>query len=210
MIQIILVRHGQTAFNATEVFRGRLNVDLDPTGERQAQQVAGFLASRRLAAVYSSPLLRAARTAQAIAERQALHAQAVPELTDMDLGGWQGLSSREASERYPTVYRQWLESPHLARIPGAESLDRVRDRAWRFTERMLSGQEGAVALVSHRVVLKLLICTMLGLDTSRFWHVRLDTCGVTTFRREHGRFVLVEHNNTCFTGAPEQAGQADF
>jgi broad specificity phosphatase PhoE len=211
MTEIILVRHGQTALNAAEVFRGRLDVDLDETGARQAEQVAGFLAGRRLEAVYSSPLLRAVRTARAIGSRQErLGVLTVPELTDMDLGEWQGLSSGEARERYPEVYGHWLESPHLARIPGAESLDEVRQRSWRFIEGLIPRHEGAAALVSHRVVSKVLICAMLGLDNSHFWNIRQDTCGVTTFRREEGRFVLVEHNNTSFMGPEERTGLSDF
>ena len=58
--------------------------------------------------------------------------------------------------------------------------------------------EGTIALVSHRVIHKVMICALLGLDNSRFWNIRLDTCGVTTFTHEDKGFVLVHHNDTSF------------
>jgi broad specificity phosphatase PhoE len=70
--------------------------------------------------------------------------------------------------------------------------------------------EGTVALVSHRVVGKVLICALLGLDNSHFWNIRLDTCGITTFLYEKNRFTLAQHNDTSFLRPLGKAALGDF
>jgi len=70
--------------------------------------------------------------------------------------------------------------------------------------------EGSVVLVSHRVVNKVLICALLGLDNSHFWNVRQDTCGITIFTYENGRFILTRHNDTSFLRRLSKAALSDF
>ena len=106
MTEIILVRHGQTAWNATEVFRGRLDIGLDETGLRQAEMLGTYLRHRRTEAVYSSPLLRARQTAEAVVRHHPLEVLVHPGLTDMDFGGWQGLSHDEVKRRFPETYQE--------------------------------------------------------------------------------------------------------
>ena len=70
--------------------------------------------------------------------------------------------------------------------------------------------EGVVILVSHRVVNKVLICALLGLDNSHFWNIRQDTCGITTFTYENRRFILTKHNDTSFLKPIGKAPLSDF
>jgi broad specificity phosphatase PhoE len=86
----------------------------------------------------------------------------------------------------------------LAQIPQGESLEDVRKRALDLVRKVINRDQGIVILVSHRVVNKVLICAMLGLENSRFWDIRVDTCSITTFVFENGRFILVRHNDTSF------------
>jgi len=75
---------------------------------------------------------------------------------------------------------------------------------------VIARHKGTVVLVSHRVVNKVLICALLGLDDSHFWNIRQDMCGTTTFIYEDGRFVLTEHNNTAYLQPLKQAPLGDF
>ncbi|RKY00018.1 histidine phosphatase family protein [Candidatus Poribacteria bacterium] len=213
MISIMLIRHGETEWNVKEIFRGRVDIDLSQRGVEQARRLGEYLADERILAIYSSPLKRAVRTAEAIAEHHNLNIRIAPELMDLDFGEWQGLSHEEVKRRYRELYEKWLKSPHLVRMPGGESLEDVRERALRLIDKVtveFGKAEGAVALVSHRVVNKVLICALLGLDNSRFWNVKIDTCGITTFAYEDGRFVLVKHNDTSFLRGLEGGTTADF
>jgi broad specificity phosphatase PhoE len=70
--------------------------------------------------------------------------------------------------------------------------------------------ERSVALVSHRVVNKVLICALLGLDNSHFWNIRQDICGMTTFAYADGRFTLTKHNDTSYLKPLPKATPSDF
>jgi broad specificity phosphatase PhoE len=210
MLEIILARHGETEWNVEEVFRGRVDLELNQTGIKQAELLAEHLSELKIEAVYSSPLKRALKTAEAIARRHQLKVKTSPGLIDCDFGQWQGLPLQEVKDRYQELYRQWAESPQLVKIPGGESLDGVRERALKVVNGVIAKHSGAVVLVSHRVVNKVLICALLGLDNSHFWNIRLDTCGTTTFSHQDGRLVLLKHNDTSYLKPLKKAALADF
>ena len=176
MSRILLVRHGETAWNVEEVFRGRIDIPLNERGLKQAELLGERLSGEDIIAVYSSPLRRALRTAEEVAKHHGLKVEVAEELVDLDYGEWQGLSHGTVREKYKELYEVWLKAPHLVRMPGGESLDDLRKRALGFVERVVErygDREGAVVLVSHRVVNKVLICALLGLDNSHFWKVKI-------------------------------------
>lgn len=210
MTEIILARHGQTAWNKAEVFRGQMDIELDTTGLKQAELLAKYLSHRKLEAVYSSPLQRAAQTAEAIVRHHGLTVKITTGLNDIDFGEWQGLPLDEVSNKYSELYSAWMTTPHRVRFPSGESLDDIRQRAVALVNEVIEKHEGAIVLVSHRVVNKVLICSLLGLDNSHFWNIRLDTCGLTTFEFTDGQFVLTEHNNTSFLEPLKQDRLSDF
>jgi broad specificity phosphatase PhoE len=210
MTELILARHGQTAWNVVEVFRGRSDVDLDETGLRQAELLSDYLHKRRIEAVYSSPLQRALKTARAIASRHKLKVVITQGLNDLKFGEWEGLPVTEVREKYATLHKEWIETPHLVEIPGGERLDDVTGRVLTFVNDVVTRHKGTVVLVSHRVVHKVLILALMGLDNSRFWNVKLDTAAITTFAYENGRWILSEHNNTCYLQPLIQPKLKDF
>jgi broad specificity phosphatase PhoE len=210
MTEIILVRHGETEWNVKEVFRGRTDVELNETGIRQAELLAQYLSNIKIAAVYSSPLKRALKTAEMIATYHNLDVEIAPGLIDFDYGEWQGLSHRQVKNRYKEPYTQWLKNPQQVTMPGGESLNDVSQRAISVVNEIIARYRGAVVLVSHRVVNKVLICALLGLDSSHFWNIRQDTAGMTTFTCEKERFILTGHNNTSYLKALHKAPPSDF
>jgi broad specificity phosphatase PhoE len=210
MTELILARHGQTAWNVEEVFRGQIDVELDQTGIKQAELLAESLSKLKIEAVYSSPLKRALRTAEAVARRHSLKVEVSPGLIDGDFGRWQGLPLREVEDKYKELYEQWVASPQLVKIPGGESLDGVRERALKVVNEVIARHSGKVVLVAHRVVNKVLICALLGLDNSHFWNIRQDVGGTTVFSYENGRFVLIKHNDTSYLRPLKGAELGDF
>jgi broad specificity phosphatase PhoE len=210
MTELILVRHGETEWNVEEVFRGRIDVGLNETGLKQAELLAEYLGGLKIDTVYSSPLKRALKTAEVIARYHKLEVKITPGLIDCDFGQWQGLHLQEVKDRYKELYAEWVNSPHLVKIPDGESLDEVRKRALPLVDEVVAKYKGTVVLVSHRVVNKVLICALLGLDNSRFWNIRQDTCGTTTFAYENGRFTLTKHNDTSYLKPLKKAELGDF
>lgn len=208
MVRIILIRHGQTEWNRIERFRGRVDLPLDDVGLRQAEAVGRRMALEwELAAVYASPLARAVQTAEAIATACDLAVQPLPGVIDIDYGEWQGLSPQEVSERYPELYRAWLAAPQTVHIPGGESLDDVRCRGMAALDEVISGNPGrTIALVSHTVVNRVLLLSILGLDNSRFWSIRQETAAINTIEWEEDVFTLVSLNDTCHLRAGRGMG----
>jgi broad specificity phosphatase PhoE len=200
--RIILVRHGQTAWNigsgAGERFRGRVDLPLDDVGLAQAQAVAERLADRPIVAVYSSPLKRAVETAHPTAQQLGLPVQPLPGIIDIDYGDWQGLSPAEVARAYPDLYGRWLEKPQRVKFPNGESLRQVRLRGMAALKEVAICHEGrTVLLVAHQVVNKVLVCAMLGLDNSHFWRIRQDNACINVFEHRDGVFTAVRINDTC-------------
>lgn len=198
MTRFILVRHGQTEWNRFERFRGRVDIDLDETGLRQAEAVAGQVAQWEVKAIYSSPLKRAMTTAQIIAKRLGLEVQPLEGINDMDFGRWQGLCIAEVREQYPELFDLWRFSPERLKIPEGETLDEVRSRVVACVDEVAAKHDGeTVAVVSHRVVCKVLLCHLLGLDNSHFWQIGQDATAINLFEVWDGRVTLRLINDTC-------------
>lgn len=198
MTRVYLVRHGTTDWNKEEIFRGRLDCKLNETGQAEARALAEYFRDIRLQAIYSSPLSRAMETAQAVAEAKALQVVLHPEFIDIDFGEWQGLPLKEVREKYSELYRLWRERPEAIHFPGGENLARVRARAWEGLQKVIRENPDKTALIlSHRVVTKVLICAVLGLDDSHFWHIKQDTTAVNCIEYNRGFFVTSLINDTC-------------
>jgi len=210
MTEIILARHGETKWNVQEIFRGRIDIALNETGIKQAELLAEYLCHLKIEAIYSSPLKRALKTAEVIASHHKLDIEIAPGLIDLDFGKWQGLPHQEVKDKYKELYAEWISHPDQVKIPAGESLNDVRKRAIGVVNEVTVKHQGTVVLLSHRVVNKVLICALLGLDNSHFWNIRQDTCGITTFNYENERFILTEHNNTSFLKPIQKAPLSDF
>ncbi len=208
MTDIYLVRHGQTAWNKEEIFRGRTDVPLDETGLREAVMAAEYFRGMEVHAIYSSPLSRAWQTAQKISDVVAKEVAPLQAIHDMSFGRWEGRSLREVQKEDGERYRQWQESPHLLKIPGGESLDEVRGRAMAGLDEAINSHPGKTLIfVSHRVINKVLICAILGLDNSHFWQIGQDTTAINLIRYRTGRYVLSLLNESCHLRAIRNTGK---
>ena len=197
-MKLLLIRHGQTRWNREQVFRGGADIPLDRTGMAQARALAGRLHSVKIAAVYSGPLARARTTADLIATAHRLPLTIVPGLDDMRFGVWEGQALAAVERRHPSQYAVWKTAPWKLAIPGGTTLRQVESRSWRAL-RAIVGQHDendTVALVTHRVVLKLLILKLLRIGITGFWRLALDPCSLTVFEQDGSRFILERFNDT--------------
>lgn len=210
-LNLYLVRHGETAWNREEIFRGRMDVPLNAEGRRQARAAAAALRAVPLEAVYASPLRRALDTARAIAGRR-LSVTPLPDLTDMAFGPWEGRALRLVKTEDAARFQTWKLHPERARFPGGESLARVRRRVVRAL-RTLARQHpnGTVALVTHRVVAKLFLLEALGLPNRRFWTIQQDNACVNLIEHRAGRYIVRLLNDTChLRTTPTPVARHDF
>jgi broad specificity phosphatase PhoE len=208
---IYLVRHGQTAWNKEEIFRGRADIPLNEIGRKEALLAGQYLRGVKVDSVYSSPLYRAFETAETIARYQGKEVQTLDGLVDIDFGQWQGVSRKEVRKSYGELYGQWKENPHLVRFPEGESLEDVRKRALgAIHETVGNHATETLVMVSHRVVNKIVICGLLGLDSSHFWEIGQDTCCINILEFEEG-FTLLRLNDTShLVSVEEERVRIDF
>ncbi len=212
MTDIYLVRHGQTAWNKEEIFRGRSDVPLNDTGLREAELAAEFFRGLEIDAVYSSPLLRALETARKIASVVHRDVNPLPGIIDMSFGIWEGQPLVEVKKNDEERYRIWRDKPHLLVLPKGESLDEVRSRSMAALEEVIrSHPEKKVILVSHRVINKVILCSVLGLDNSHFWQIAQDTTAINRVQYREGKYVLSLMNETChLKGYGREGPKKDF
>lgn len=196
---LFLIRHGETAWNSEGVFRGQSDVPLNERGLKQAKATADYLKSVDFTAVYCSPLSRARQTADAICLGKAIKPTPVNDFTDISFGPWEGKSFTELEALYPEAIKTWRENPEKHKLPGAETLSEAMSRSFGQMELLARENQGKnIAIVSHRVILKLLILAALRLDSKGFWKIKQDTCCINMLEFEDKEgFVVFKINETC-------------
>jgi phosphoserine phosphatase len=202
MIRIVLVRHGETAWNEAGKFQGRLDIGLNETGRRQAKLLAKALGDIHLDAIYSSPLSRSFETANEIAGYHSLTVIPADEFNEIDHGSWEGMHLDEVIDQHGALYETWINKPHLAKMPGGEDLDDIRDRSVRrlndILERTADGN--AVLIAAHDATNKVILCHALGLDNSHFWQLKQGNAGISILEYENDAWRLTLLNDTCHLG----------
>lgn len=159
MTEILLIRHGETAWNAIKRLQGHLDIPLNAEGERQAAALGRALQGETLDAVFSSDLQRARQTAKAIAAPRSMAVQIDPGLRERCYGAFEGMLYSEISQRFPQAYAAWQARDIDARFPEgvyvAETLHEFAERAVSTIIRIVSeNQYRRVALVTHGGVLE--------------------------------------------------------
>jgi broad specificity phosphatase PhoE len=190
--EVVLLRHGATAWSATGLHTGRTDVPLTADGERQAALLRPRLASRSVALVLASPLQRALRTAE-IAGLTGIETD--PDLMEWDYGGYEGQTSAEIREKH-SGWVLWRDGviPGDADHPG-ETTAEVGERADRVIARALAAlPDGDVVLVAHGHVLRILAARWLGLAPDAGAYLALDTASFSALGFEHELRVIRRWN----------------
>jgi len=204
---LYLIRHGETDFHVHKRALGRLDVELNGLGRRQAELVAAALRGKGIRAIYSSPLTRCRQTARPLSEELGLEVEVREGLQEIDLGEWDGLPFNRIYEEGGKTFSRWLTAPAEVRIPGGELLGEVRERVLEATAGILAEHsvEEDVAIFSHGGPLRLLLCAALGLDANRIFRLEVDLASISAIKcfgssvEEDAAVAVV--NDTCHLGS---------
>ncbi len=200
-MRIILVRHGETPANRDRLTLGRADPALSELGLRQAEAVAREVAARAPAeAVYTSPLLRARQTADAVGALLGLKPVVLDDLVEMDVGEMEGLTSQELRQRHPEFLAAWWSAAAgEAKMPGGESLADVQARTWRAIEAIRDQHppEASVVAVSHNLALHTILCRALAMPLADFRRFQQDLASFTTLEIRGARMLVTNLNETC-------------
>jgi len=192
---ILLIRHGETAWNAERRLQGHLDIPLNPEGERQAGLLAAALAAAPLDVLVSSDLMRARQTAQAIADLRGMPLRIEPGLRERCYGGFEGLLYSEIEERFPREFAAWqARDVDAALPPGANRGETFRAFFERATGAILAlgaAHPGkTLALVAHGGVLECAYRLARGLPLETPRDFKVFNASVNRFVLEDGKLAL--------------------
>jgi alpha-ribazole phosphatase len=197
-MRLILVRHGETFYNAQRRLTGQSDVPLNPLGERQATALADCLSTEHLDAIVTSDLERARVTAWVIARNHHLPIQEDIDLREMAFGEWEGYTYDEVLARDANLVIQWRDDPATYAPPGGETVAQVRDRCARALNRWQTQYpEASVLWVTHGGLIGVLLCHVLGIDLKRRWQFRHDNASISELHIRGDRVTIARLNETA-------------
>ncbi len=148
--RLYIVRHCQSTGNIAGRFQGRFDAPVSPQGEQQLELLSLRFRNEAIDAVYSSPLTRAYRTAEAINRFHGLPIRVEEGLSEIDVGQLESLLLGEIAVKYPETARAWDETPEACQFPGGESMGQVYERVNGCIDRIIAENQGrTVAVATH-------------------------------------------------------------
>lgn len=215
--RVIIVRHGQSSYNALKMIQGRCDESvLTEEGCADARKVGAALSSLSFDAVYSSPLQRAKQTAEIILSdlQGSPELIAHPKLIEIDLPLWEKLGKSEVKEKYADDYRCWKERPHelCMVIPTPEGSREhfpvlaLYEQAKQFWQEILARHQGGTLLiVAHNGINRCLLASAIGMSPAGYHSIQQSNCGINVlnFAGNWGEPVQLESlNQTAHLGNP--------
>ncbi len=163
--EIILIRHGETEWNSQHRIQGHSNSDLSSVGQAQIQALGQWMKNVPFDLIYSSDSLRAKQTAESITQFSGHELQFDQRLREKNLGVFEGLTSEEARERHPEVFRLFKTAGSKYVIDEGESTQQLQDRALEIVNEIrIKHPEERVLLVTHGGFIRVVMKHSLGLS----------------------------------------------
>jgi probable phosphoglycerate mutase len=198
MLSLYLLRHGETEFSRDDRFCGRIDAPLTDGGREMAARFASAYGALDWRAILTSTRIRAIESATPLALRTGLVVEADARLDEMFYGEWQGLSKGEIAARDGDYYARWEIDPSIG-PPRGESPHEVSARALAAIQELLARHaEGPVLIVSHKALLRILLCQLFGIELRHYRRGLWPVGAVTEVELGAGgpslrRFANVEH-----------------
>jgi broad specificity phosphatase PhoE len=175
MLTLYFLRHGQTSFSKANAFCGAgLNPHLTEDGLRMAELFAKGYADTPWKAIYTSPLKRTLETANPVCSATGLSPQVRDGLKEIGYGQWEGKTTQEVDAEFHDDYIRWTADPAWYPPTGGEAAISIAHRSIQVIEEIQHVyDEGNVLIVSHKATIRIMLCSLLGIDVGRF-RFRLD------------------------------------
>lgn len=197
MTHLFLVRHGQTVWHAENRYAGATEVELDPTGREQAERLGVWAAQAKLTTIWCSPLSRASQTGTPAARATGLDLRIDKRLSELDFGQVEGKTMAEAEQFFPAGIRDFKTDPVAHPMPGGED---PRQAASRFVSALRDVTalcpNGRVLVVAHNTIIRLALCSLLGIPLARYRTVfpSVRNVALTEIRLENESAALLQYN----------------
>lgn len=192
MASLIFLRHGQAQNNVERRLMGRMpNVSLTTQGTAQAEYAAGYISNMGVSRIYSSPIQRAAQTADIVGERLSVRPIHDDRLIEIDMGKFTGMRYRDVEAAEGDVFQRFYSQDADFAAMGVETFESVRSRVRDMVEYVLERHPGEnVVLVTHMDPIKAMLYDVLGLRPDLLSEVIIANASVNVFREQGGRLYL--------------------
>jgi broad specificity phosphatase PhoE len=168
-LKLYLLRHGETTYSQTGGYCGDLDAQLTPEGSQMAEAFALAYRSLPWQAIYVSPMQRTIATAQPLCEAVGLEMQLRDGLKEIRYGKWEGQTVEWVQQHHGEDYRHWLTEPAWNAPTGGETAVAIASRAMPvITEIQGRHPTGNVLVVSHKATIRIILCSLLGIDLGRY------------------------------------------
>lgn len=192
MLELILIRHGETAGNLRPTALGTTDVSLTERGRRQASTLARLLSLETPTAIYTSPLKRALETAEMVAKPHHMMAETMLDLEERHFGIWENMPVDEIRAKYEAEYMAWQADLPGYVIPQGESAQETYDRNVRFIEEIVRRHtEGKVVVVSHLGCIRNMIAYLLGMGIEGAWHFSVENGRICRLRIDENAYAVL-------------------
>ena len=190
-----LVRHGETDWNVNKRAQGSTDTLLNGKGRAQAEFLHKRLATTLFTAAYGSDLSRAVATGVAILRGRNVTLQQLPALREKSYGEWEGISNEDVRERYPDMYKQFLQDSMGFAPPGGENDFDVFTRveaATRQIRETLPDPAGNILVVGHSNALRAMLVSLLQMPVDYIWRFSLANGGISVVSDFHTGFATLD------------------
>ncbi|MBW4663159.1 MAG: histidine phosphatase family protein [Chroococcus sp. CMT-3BRIN-NPC107] len=168
-LTLYLLRHGQTECSRNNAFCGSVDPELTNDGLEMAQGFATAYQSLEWQAIYASPMIRAIATAKPIAEKLGIDLELRDGLKEINYGLWEGQTVEKVSKEYHDDYIRWTADPAWYPPTGGELAVAIASRALVVIEEIKQRYtSGNILIVSHKATIRIILCSLLGIDVGRF------------------------------------------
>lgn len=193
-----LIRHGETVWNKEKRYQGWTDIELSEKGKKQAELLGKRFQNLKINAVYSSPLKRAVKTAQPIADTANLPVIIDEHFKEINFGAWEGGTVEELTQQYGKEFSDFFESPFEYPFPGEGSFAHVAERSLKGFQLLLEKHKGqSVVIVSHGGLLRVLMIKLMGMDISFYRKTWLNNTSITTIDMIDGNPLLYTLNDSA-------------
>jgi len=195
--RLALVRHGETIWHAEHRYAGSTDIPLSPRGREQAEQLASWVSSVDLAAIWVSPLLRARETVRPSERVAGITARVDSRLREIHFGRGEGLTNTEIRQSFPEVFAAFQSDPVSHHLPGGEDPRDVALRAIEcFKEIETTHPRGRVLVVTHNTLIRVALCQLLGVPLSKYRTVfpTVANAALSEIRLQDGQVSLLKFN----------------
>ncbi len=204
VLRLLLMRHGQTAWNAERKNQGQADIPLDDVGRKQSLQLAQRVALKNPSVIYSSDLSRCVETAEILAEHTHTPLLVDQRLRERNYGDWEGKTPDEVFQDDPELLVAYRKDPILVAPRNGETGLEVYCRTVSFLYDLLqSHSEGVLGIVAHGGTVATLLSALLGAPPGTSACFRIRNCSLTEFVIEaNGRRRLECFDDVCHLDPP--------